>query len=182
MIERINWPVTIIMADLSHRILKWNRVFFSDEWKNPYVDMVYLACDCANLPLADNCVDMVFSNGGFESMQDKMMAGFAEGYRVLKPGGHALYNISAVDDHQSENTQRWVQLYLALAPSQHPESDKMNDIQQWLQKCEETGYHHNEAIKIYGELPAPCDNVYPFENEVLQWMAEYVVVSQKPEP
>lgn len=181
MIERINWPVTVIMADLSHRILKWNRVFFSGEWKNPYVDMVYLACDCANLPLADNCIDVVFSNAGFESMQGKMMAGFGEGFRVLKPGGHAVYNISVVDDLQSENTRKWVQLYLALGPDSHPEPDKMRDIRQWLQKCEETGYHHNEAVKIYGELPAPCDGVFPFENEVMQWMAEYVVVSQKPE-
>jgi transcriptional regulator with XRE-family HTH domain len=106
MIERINWPVTIIMADLSHRILKYNKAYYSDEWKNPYVDMVYMACDCSNLPLADNFVDIVFSNGGFESMQAKMMAGFAEGYRVLKNGGHAIYNISCVDDHESDNTKK----------------------------------------------------------------------------
>lgn len=61
MIERIHWPVTIIMTDVSHRILKWNRVFYSDEWKNPYVDMVYLACDCSKLPVADNSIDLIFS-------------------------------------------------------------------------------------------------------------------------
>ena len=34
-----------------------------------------------------------------------MMDGFREGYRVLRPGGHAVYNISIVGDHTSENTK-----------------------------------------------------------------------------
>lgn len=173
MIERINWPTTIIMTDLSHRILKWNKIFYADEWKNPYVDMVYLACDCANLPLADNSVDMIFSNCGFESMQSKIMDGFSEGFRVLKNGGHGVYNISAVDDHQSENTQKWVKLCPPVG------NTALHDINQWIEICKDTGYAKNEAIKIYSELPAPIDNVFPFENEILQWMAEYVVVSQK---
>lgn len=179
MIERINWPVTIVMTDLSHRILKWNRIFYSDEWRNPYVDMVYIACDCVNLPLVDNCIDVVFSNDGFESMQLKMMDGFSEGFRVLKPDAYAVYNISVVDDHKSENTKKWIHLYTSLDSSYHPELDKMNDINQWLQKCVKAGYNKNDAIKIYSELPAPVDDIFPFENEVLQWMAEYVVVSQK---
>lgn len=176
MIERINWPVTIIMTDLSHRLLKWNRVFYSDEWKNPYVDMVYLACDCANLPLADNSIDLIFSNGGFESMQSKMMTGFSEGIRVLKDGGHAVYNISAVDDHQSENTQKWINLCPVLDCIKEK---VMHDINQWMEICKETGYAKNEAIKVYNELPVPVDDIFPFENEILQWMAEYVVISQK---
>lgn len=50
--------------------------------------------DCAILPIRDGCIHMAVSNGGFESMQSKMMEGFREAYRVLKPGGHAVYNIS----------------------------------------------------------------------------------------
>ena len=50
--------------------------------------------DCAILPIRDGCIHMVVSNGGFESMQSKMMEGFREAHRVLKPGGHAVYNIS----------------------------------------------------------------------------------------
>lgn len=179
MIERINWPVTIIMTDLSHRILKWNRIYYSDEWRNPYVDMVYLACDCSNLPLEDNCIDVVFSNGGFESMKLKMMDGFREGFRVLKPSAHAVYNISTVDDHNNQNTKKWIHLYTNLDISNHPEDDKMHDINQWLLKCEKVGHSKNEAVKVYGELPAPTDDIFPFENEVLQWMAEHVVVSEK---
>ena len=33
-----------------------------------------------------------------------MEEGFREAYRVLKPGGHAVYNMSIVNDYQSENS------------------------------------------------------------------------------
>lgn len=178
MIERIHWPTTVIMMDLSHRILKWNRVFFSEEWKNPYVDMVYLACDCGKMPLKDDSVDMIWSNGGFESMPNKM-DGFQEGYRVLKPGGHALYNMSVVDDYAKENTRKWIRLYKSLDPSYSPNDENLPDRRQWLAICEQTGYMENKAILVYGELPAPEGEVFPFENEVLQWMAREVIVSRK---
>ncbi|MCL2773118.1 MAG: methyltransferase domain-containing protein [Oscillospiraceae bacterium] len=179
-IKRINWPVTIIMADLSHRILKWDRIFYSDEWKNPYVDMIYLACDCANLPLIDECIDVVWSLGGFEGMQAKMMAGFKEGHRVLKPNGSTVYGISVVDDHESENTKKWVKLSENIDDNDDSAlMEKMVDINQWLERCRQYGYSKNETIKIYGELPAPDTDKFPFDHEILQWMADYLVVSQK---
>ena len=178
-INRVHWPVTVIMADLSHRILKWDRVFYSGEWKNPYVDMIYLACDCANLPLIDECIDVVWSLGGFESMQHKMMDGFKEGHRVLKPNGSTVYSMSLVDDLESENTKKWKELFLSLDESYHVLEEKMRDIKQWLETCKQYGYNKNETIKIYGELPAPDTDTFPFENEILQWMADYIVTSQK---
>lgn len=36
-----------------------------------------------------------------------------------------------------------------------------------------------KVCEIYGELPAPEEEVFPFENEVLQWMGEYLCVSEK---
>lgn len=177
-IERINWPVTVILADLSHRVLKYNRIFFSDEWKNPYVDMVYLACDCSSLPLEDNSIDVVFSNGGFESMQAKMTDGFREAYRVLRPGAHAVYNLSALEDPESENTKRWIQLYHSLDQNIFY-TYELCQISKWQAKCREAGFKQNQITKVYEELPAPTGDVFPFENEILQWMAEYVIVSQK---
>ena len=41
------------------------------------------------------------------------------------------------------------------------------------------GFKENACTKIYGELPAPDTGVFPFENEMAQWMAEYVFVSTK---
>ena len=145
---------------------------------NPYVDIVCVACDCAKLPLTDNCIDMVVSNAGFESMQNKMMEGFNEGYRILKNGGNAIYNISVVDDHNSENTQKWMKLINALDELSLL-LDSVYDIKEWEQICKETGYKFTEVKQIYGELPAPNGDQFPYENEIMQWMGEYLCVSSK---
>ena len=145
---------------------------------NPYVDIVCLACDCARLPIQDGCIDLVVSNGGFESMQAKMMAGFREGHRVLTSRGHAIYNISVVGDHSSENTKKWKRLYRSLDETYHLH-ERLFDIGEWEKICVQTGYSSTETKEIYGELPAPEGDEFPFENEVLQWMAEYLCVSGK---
>nr|WP_300837374.1 methyltransferase domain-containing protein [uncultured Acetatifactor sp.] len=177
-LQRINWPCLVIMTDVSHRILKYNKRYFTEEMANPYVDIVCLACDCARLPVRDGCIDMVVSNGGFESMQTKMMDGFREAYRVLKPGGHAVYNISILGDHASENTKKWERLYYSLDES-YSLHEKLYDIEEWEQICRETGYSSTETKEIYGELPAPETDTFPFENEIMQWMGEYLCVSEK---
>ena len=178
-IERINWPCTVILADLSFRILTWNRKYFMEEIRNPYVDFVFLACDCSNTPLQDNSVDMVFSNGGFESMQNKMMAGFKDAYRILKPNGKAVYNMSLVDGHDSDNTKKWIDLYLSLPGSYNNTKEKMKDLSEWITECKKVGFSQNNAIHVYSELPAPDTEKFPFENEVLQWMACSVFISEK---
>lgn len=177
-LQRINWPCLVIITDLSHRILKYDKRYFSEEMVNPYVDIVCLACDCANLPIDDGCIDIVVSNAGFESMQSKMMEGFREAYRVLKPGGHAVYNISIVGDHNSENTKKWERLFRSLNDS-YAWCDKLFDIGEWEDICRNTGYVSTETREVYGELPAPEGDVFPFENEILQWMGEYLCVSEK---
>lgn len=177
-LERINWPCTVMLADLSFRILAWNRKYFMEEIRNPYVDYVFLACDCSNIPLMDGSVDMVFSNGGFESMQDKMMVGFKEAHRILKPDGKAIYNMSLIDDHDSENSKKWIDLYLSLGEG-FADKEKLRDVSQWLAECKKAGFTQNNSIKIYGEMPAPDTTSFPFENQVLRWMACHVLISQK---
>ena len=176
-LERINWPCTVILTDLSFRILAWNRKYFMEEIRNPYVDYVFLACDCSNIPLRDNSIDVVFSYGGFESMQGKMSAGFKEAQRILKPSGRAIYNMSLVDDHDSDNTKKWTGLYLSL--DSYADNEKMRDLSQWLDECKKAGFSQNKSIKIYGEMPAPNTDVFPFENQILRWMACYVIISGK---
>ncbi|WP_195975570.1 helix-turn-helix domain-containing protein [Hydrogeniiclostridium mannosilyticum] len=180
-IERINWPVTIIMVDISHRILKWNKVFYATECRNPFVDMVYLACDGANLPLKDGSVDLVFSYGGYESMQAKMMAGLSEANRVLKDGGCSVYTKSVVEDFESENSKAWMNLLLSAVSGDEEAwwKKELVNVQQWEEYCRAVGFKENACTKIYGELPAPNTGVFPFENEMAQWMAEYVFVSTK---
>jgi len=177
-LKRINWPCTVILTDLSFRILAWNRQFFAEEIKNPYVDYVFLACDCSNIPLHNNSIDMVFSYGGFESMQDKMMDGFKEAYRILKPTGQAIYNMSLVDDPNHDNTKKWIELYRSQG-EKYAETEKTNDASQWLAACKSVGFNKNESIKIYGDMPAPDTNIFPFENQVLRWMGCHVFISEK---
>jgi len=176
-LKRINWPCTVILTDLSFRILAWNRKYFTEEIQNPYIDYIFLACDCSNIPLRDNSIDVVFSNGGLESMQDKMMAGFREVHRILKPDGSAIYNMSLVDDHNGDNTKKWINLYLSL--DCYADNEKLRDVSQWLVECKKSGFQQNKLMKIYSEMSAPVTNVFPFENQILRWMACYVFVSVK---
>lgn len=173
-LQRINWPCLVIMTDLSHRVLKYNKRYFSEEMVNPYVDIVCIACDCADLPITDGCIDAVVSNAGFESMQTKMMNGFGECCRVLKKGSSAIYNMSILDDRNSENTKKW--LRLCETEAGYPD---LHDIEEWKKICSDTGYSSTYVKKIYGELPAPDTDVFPFKNEIMQWMGEYLCVSQK---
>ncbi len=181
-IERITWPVTIIMVDISHRILKWNKIFYSTEHKNPFVRMVYLACDGSNLPIMNNAVDLVFSYAGYESMQAKMMDGVREAYRVLKNGGCSVYTKLAIEDFKSENSKTWIRLLLSSLEEEEKDwwKKELIDAHQWIEECKKIGFTENSHTKIYGELPAPKTNKFPFKNEMAQWMAEYVFVSLKP--
>ena len=45
--------------------------------------------------------------------------------------------------------------------------------------CKKTGYCKTETIKAYGELPVPDIDVFPFENQILRWMGEYICISKK---
>ena len=129
-IQRINWNCTVILTDLSHRILSWNHKYFFENLNNPYVDLVYLVYDCANLPIQSHVIDCVTSRVGFESMQMKMEQGFSEEYRVLKVGANAIFDKSLVDDHHSANTKKWIKLLMSLDGSYNIEKEKLFDLSQ----------------------------------------------------
>ena len=48
-----------------------------------------------------------------------------------------------------------------------------------LAECEKIGFNNNNTIKVYNEMPAPDTTEFPFENQVLRWMACQVFVSRK---
>lgn len=177
MLPRIHWNCLVILTDLSHRVLGWNRRYVTENLRNPYVDLVYLACDCAHIPIADGAVDCVTSLGGFESMQTKWTDGFAEGFRILRSGGRAVYDLSLVSSHADPNVQKWRRLFdpIRAEPGHFP----VMDLEEWRQICRDAGYGRTEAEQVYGELPAPDGDAFPFENQVLQWMSDYVCVSCK---
>jgi len=87
--------------------------------------------------------------------------------------------MSLVDDHSSDNTKKWIDLYLSLPETYPINKEKMKDVSQWIAKCETIGFISNKPIKIYSEMPTPATDVFPFENQILRWMACYVVASGK---
>lgn len=112
-------------------------------------------------------------------MQHKMMSGFKDSYRVLKRGGSAVYSIEVVDDLESENAKKWINLYLHCKHTPLFSLDDICDINKLKDLCSKAGFSKTTSTKIYGDLPAPNDNIFPFENEMLQWMGEHEVISTK---
>jgi transcriptional regulator with XRE-family HTH domain/SAM-dependent methyltransferase len=179
-IKKIDWSCMLIFTDLSYRILSWDKQYFETIKANPFVDMVFIACDCANIPIKSDSIDMVLSCCGFESMRKKKMQGFAQTYRILKYGASAVYDMGIVEDQNSANSKKWIELICSLGWYGDQEiAEQLIDLKWWLNKCKEQGFTETESIKIYGELPAPDTNVFPFENEILQWMCNYIMISKK---
>lgn len=175
-VEKINWPITIFMTDLSHRILKWNKTYFSAKKSNPYVDLVYFACDCAKLPMRSNFADIVFSCGGIESMQEKWKLGLREAHRVLKPNGSLIDTANHIESHSSANSKKWAELFTPLAP--YCES-LLLDAREKTDQMKSAGFSNVQLIPVYTELPAPAGDQFPFKNEISQWMALSIAVSTK---
>ena len=179
-IKQIDWPCMIILTDLSYRILSWNKIYFETVKANPYVELVYICCDCANIPIKSESIEVVLSNAGFESMQKKRMNGFQEGYRILKRGGSSIYNMSIVEDKTSANSKKWMDLMHAVGVFDDKQlAEQLIEISEWKEICGKCGYRETWEEKLYGELPAPRNDVFPFKNELLQWTCSYVCVSRK---
>lgn len=179
-IDKIDWPCTVILTDLSYRILKWDKRYLETFRANPFVEFVYIACDCARLPIETASVDAVLSNCGFESMDDGFLDGLAESCRILKNSGAAIYNISVAEDKSSANTKKWLALTRSLGWfSDREMEEQFFELGDWLKHCENCGYAKTVCEKLYDELPAPNTNVFPFPNEIMQWMCSYVCVSTK---
>jgi SAM-dependent methyltransferase len=66
--------------------------------------------DAMSLPLDDDSVDVVLSNGVLNLTPDKSVA-FGEVFRVLRPGGRFLYADIAVGSELSESIRRDVDLW-----------------------------------------------------------------------
>jgi arsenite methyltransferase len=66
--------------------------------------------DAMSLPLADESVDVVISNGVLNLVPDKLAA-YGEVFRILKSGGRFLYGDIAVGSELSESIRRNVDLW-----------------------------------------------------------------------
>ena len=113
-------------------------------------------------------------------MDDGFLDGLAESCRILKNSGAAIYNISVAENKSSANTKKWLALTRSLGWFSDKEmEEQFFELGDWLKHCENCGYAKTECEKLYDELPAPNTNVFPFPNEIMQWMCSYVCVSTK---
>ncbi|NMA08422.1 MAG: helix-turn-helix domain-containing protein [Clostridiales bacterium] len=174
--RRIDWPCTIILTDVSHRILKYDRIYYNEDCRNPYVDVMCIACDCAALPFTDESVDCVTSLAGFGSMQEKWMDGFREAYRVLKSDGAAVYDMSILTD--PGKAEKWIRLLAQDPDFAAMRFDKMMlTREQWEEICREIGFRETAGTLLYEQLPEPEGDAFPYENEAMQWMGEMICES-----
>ena len=175
-ISEIDWPCTIVLTDISHRILKYDRQWFLKKQLNPLVDLAFIACDCTNLPFIDGGVETITSFSGFESMQKKADDGFQEARRVLRSGYPAVHTRCLISG--TENSDKWRKCMIDPDFDQFGFYDLLITEDQWLDHCHKAGYTDTKTILLRDELPAPEDGVFPYKNEVAQWMLQVLCISR----
>ena len=86
---------SMLALDIAPAMLQWSRQ--KRNWRQRFSSRFqYLAGDAAKLPLADNSVDMIFSNLALQWCVDLKQV-FSELRRVLKPGGMLLFSTFGPD-------------------------------------------------------------------------------------
>lgn len=107
--KNVNTDVSLISTDLSSHVLKFDRTEIKRI--NPQLKVNYIACDAANLPIRDHCIDMACTYAGFTNMMNLMENGIRDAARVLKEG-RPLINSLVYMDRNAEGAKR-VAAYLA---------------------------------------------------------------------
>lgn len=180
LIKHIDWDCTIILSDISHRILKYDKRYIEEQGQNPNVNLVYIACDARNLPIKDNCLDLVTSFGGFENIMGDMLKAIKEAYRVISVGGKCNYGMSMVSDKSNENVKRWLYLIENDDDRDAPAFLKMIlDFAEWHKINKEIGFSNHKIIKISDELPPPNVDKFPYNYEIGRWMTMSVIIAEK---
>jgi ubiquinone/menaquinone biosynthesis C-methylase UbiE len=180
LIKRINWSCTLILNDISHRVLKYDKRFFDETLLNPYVKIIYIACDARKLPLKNNSIECVTSFGGYENILDNSLGGIKESFRVLIPNGKCVYEMSMVEDKKSPSTKKWLHLL-------EIDEDKdctlflkeIYDLNEWHEKNKELVFKTHSITKFSDELPAPDTDKFPYSNEIARWMSLTVIIAEK---
>ncbi|MDO4197793.1 MAG: class I SAM-dependent methyltransferase [Erysipelotrichaceae bacterium] len=95
LIERVDENVHIISADLSFAVLEYDRLKFKESCR---CKVSYIACDATELPLKDDCIDMICTFTGYLNMGELYEEGLCESRRVLKKGGSLIDSLIYMDE------------------------------------------------------------------------------------
>lgn len=99
-------PKKIIGIDADPLSVKLSRL----EAKKNNIDAEIVGADCANIPLEDNSVDIIFCHQTFHHLVEQEL-GLKEFYRVLKPGGYLLF---------AESTKYYIDTWIIRLFFRHP--------------------------------------------------------------
>lgn len=179
----IDWECTIILTDLSHRILKYDKRYIDEHLMNPKIKFVYLACDVRNLPFKDDVLPFIFSYGGYQGIDYKWKEAFIESRRVLKECGEVMTELGIISDRENENVKKWLKL---IKNEIGHDFDMMDlyyrtifDVKEWHEIIKEFGFKDFTFIKISDEIEAPETDVFPYNCEISRWMGLAFIVAVK---
>ena len=179
----VDWECTIILTDLSHRILKYDKRYIDEHLMNPKIKLVYLACDVRNLPFKDDVLSFILSYGGFDGVDYRWKEAYIEGHRVLQECGKVITSLGIVSDRENENVQKWLKL---IQKEIGHDFDMMDlfyraifDIKEWHELLKEFGFKDFNFIKISDEIEAPETDVFPYNCEISRWMGSAFVAAVK---
>ncbi len=172
LIQHVNdGEIHLICTDLSFTVLEADRLKIMKY--HPKIKVSFISCDATNLPIIEKGIDLVISLLGITNMEDKIIDGLEEAYRVLKKNENFL-NCTLVIKEDSKG-------YSIL--KNYFKEKGFKDIAQFFLKNEVINFHSDGGFnqvefKSVGESIGKKNelDLLPFEGE---WFEIGIVIAQK---
>ena len=170
LLKSCHTDVHIISADLSFDVLKYDKF----KLKNiaPTVKVSYLACDCTQLPIKDDCLDGVCTFVGIVNMLHLAEKGIGEAARVLKPGASLINACIYMDS----NTPGFKNVSKVLRENGSAEAEKILIKEELLDIHKKYFTSLEEKIMYDGIAENSPNDLIPCEGE---WFADVVLIAKK---
>ncbi|MDF2544508.1 MAG: hypothetical protein K0S47_4226 [Herbinix sp.] len=180
LIQYIDWECVLVLTDLSHRILKYDKRYFDETSINPNVKVVYLACDVCNLPFKDNSLECITSCGGYDCVMTDFTNSMSESHRALSENGKIVFSIGLIGNREDENVQKWLDLIKAdTDPDMLQFYSQIYDIKEWHEIIKNLGFAKHTLIQTETEIPVPDTDVFPYDCMIGRWMGSANIVAEK---
>lgn len=169
LLKKMDASVSVISADLSFHVLKYDRIKLKEIYPNVKVN--YIACDATRLPIENDSVDMVCTFAGFANMMDLMEDGIKDAARVLKPGA-PLIDSTVYMDENAEGAQRVIRFLkendMAGAEKMFIRREQLAIHRKYFKTVHEKIVYEGIAENVEVDL-IPCTG---------EWFANAVIIAQ----
>lgn len=159
------WPIEMISLDIAHGMLRYARQHHASLQQQSF-----LCADAEKLPLAENSVDMVFSNFALQWCDD-LESVFQQTKKILKPGGLFLFSLPVdgtlkelksswqeVDQYQHVNDFHSFKSVQAIAENIFSKSNKITS------SCDDFVLYYQQVSELIKELKALGANQVKADN------------------